>query len=428
MIIGSYNLDSSLERIGNPNHAITIKGAKGTNAQINATTMIFDGDATIDDILINFTDNKSWDDGKANIGGLVYAEYNHVTFGTGVTTAHPNSADAAYVYGGKYDTTSWTDTHLTIMGGDWCRVFGNSDKHNGVAHNTYVEFGGNATAVEVFGGGHYMLDSGDTFYNSVDTTTNVTISCIINNDPSIRNIGRVFGGGKGTKSYANKTNVVINDGSFNQVWGGTTNGASVEDTMVTINGGRMRTVYGGNEVGSVKYGEAGSNSTKIYFNDGILEFQLFGGCYNSYEASVKWSSPYYDLTFNSNSYVDGTTYVYIGDISEENLAQWFSAEGEECITEEEYEQYKLIINLLPLDTKELVNSLRNETTHMIMAISVLDVRNADAEYITNEDATFEFSSQAVYDAVKDRMDHPALATQTTVKGYDHLIVNGEVVE
>ncbi len=306
-VIGAYTLDGT-ERIGNADHAVTIKGADA-NAAINATTMVFDGDATIDNITLNF---QGATQATESVGGVVYANCNAVTFGKGVTTTTAGT-NYAYIYGGMYDNDG-TTTDITVNGGEWYRIFGNTDKNSGTVSETNVTIGGNASVQEVFGASHYYdpdENAQGTFTLTV-SKANVTVNG--------GNIVRVFGGGLGSKSTAVETNVTVNggdgygetEGYGMEVFGGG-RVAGLKKSNVIINGGIVQQIFGGSQSRNASSGsnaEQLNSETNVYIYGGTITRRIYGGCYNNYEVLGGFTSTYH---------VYGKTYVFIDDNENLNL-------------------------------------------------------------------------------------------------------------
>ena len=153
-------------------------------------------------------------------------------------------------------TVSTNETLVTVNKGIITNVFGggqgDSSKKAYVLGNITVTIN-DGTITNVFGG------------NDKNGTPNGDIYVYINNG----NITSTYGGGNETS--AKETNVYLNGGSSNKIFGGSNISGVVNTSNVEINAGISDSVYGGNNQGGT------TGVTNVYVNGGDINFVYGGG-------------------------------------------------------------------------------------------------------------------------------------------------------
>lgn len=224
---------------------------------------------------------------NGTIKGSVFGGGNQNGAGDNYKTAHINigmynGVIATSLYGGSnIKGTIYGDVNILMAGGEISNSLYGGGK-GGVSTNnagTYVRDEvnvviGNDTNKfipiingSVYGGSEAGSVNGSSITSTVSaSTTNVTVNKgIINN---------VFGGGQGSESETpyvfGNIFVTVNDGTINNVFGGNDkSGKPNGDITVTINGGQINSTYGGGN-------ETGANTTNVYLNGGVST-KIFGG-------------------------------------------------------------------------------------------------------------------------------------------------------
>ena len=163
----------------------------------------------------------------------------------------------------------------------------------------------------MFGGSHYYGSTaqGDNKFTVAESNVTINGGKII----------RAFGGGQGSKSTVTETNVTINGGDGEtvgygmEVFGGG-RVANLKKSNVIINGGIVQQIFGGSQSRNVSIGsnESSLNSeTNVYIYGGTITRRIYGGCYNNYEIFEGFG--------NRKYHVYGKTYVFIDDNENLNL-------------------------------------------------------------------------------------------------------------
>ena len=222
------------------------------------------------------------------IEGSVYGGGNKNGSGSSDKTAEVNiimkkGNVVGSIYGGSNEEgTIYGSVNINVLGGEITNsIYGGGrggyvdDNNNGtyVRDNINVTIGDNNTSTTpiinkgVYGGSAFGTVNGETSSNDISSnTTQVTINKgIINN---------VFGGGEGNDTYTpyvlGDIEVIINNGTITNVFGGNDlKGKPNSNITVTINDGTIENIYGGGN-------ETSANTTNVYLNGGTVT-KLFGG-------------------------------------------------------------------------------------------------------------------------------------------------------
>ena len=206
----------------------------------------------------------------------IFANGYKVKFDSGVTTSAGCS-----VYGGGKSGSSVASTDLTVLSGNFTRIFGGS-KGGTVTGDTNVYVGGNANSscdesshsstYCVFGGGN-----GDT----VKGSTNVTFA-----DSAKANY--VYGGSSGSSEIGVASNLTVTGGKAMSLYGCSNGNKDVScNVNLTITGGTFQQVFGASTGASL------TGNVAVNVLGGTITRRVYGGCYNEVSSTGTWSSNYY---------------------------------------------------------------------------------------------------------------------------------------
>ena len=278
-------------------------GRKGysTIGSADNSIIIIDGDATINRNIygggnygatgVSSTASSSYSKIVINdgfINGSVYGGGNNNDSGSSsknseIDIAMYNGNVVGSIYGGSNALgTVYGTTNVNVLGGEITNsVYGggrggylsNSNKGTYVRDNVNVTIGNSDSKYtpiingSVYGGSAYGTVNGTSSTNNSSTyKTNVTINKgIINN---------VFGGGQGSNEYTPYVNgnilVTINGGVITNVYGGNDKTGIPDGKMVVnINDGTITNTFGGGN-------ETSAKETNVYLNGGTVT-KIFGG-------------------------------------------------------------------------------------------------------------------------------------------------------
>lgn len=206
--------------------------------------------------------------------------------------------------GGKNEGGTTNSTSTNIKGGIITNIYGGGDKATSITSNIKVTEG---TITNIFGGGNQAgvtttnieTKGGNigTIFGGSNISGNVEESFIITNDSEIMEytIGTVYGGNN-LGGMTTTTNITINGGGANNIYGGG-NQAITNETNVYINGKVSKNVFGGGnqagvetstnlhlvgaEVGDNVYGGGNegtvTQNTYVYVKNSKLENSLYAG-------------------------------------------------------------------------------------------------------------------------------------------------------
>ena len=222
---------------------------------------------TFDHITLGFNENTNF---FANGYTLVIGEH--------VTTTKPIK-----LYGGG-NRTAVTSTNLTILSGNYYRIYGGSFVGT-VTGDTTVYIGGTTNVAanpashdetySIFGGGHYDTIKGNTYLTFTGEAK----------------ANFVYGGSYGTATVKG-TNVMFSGGKIMSLYGGNYSDSGVSSTKVQVTGGEMEQLFGANQYASM------TGDVVIELTGGKITRRVYGGCYNDYGWSGWGSSNYVNGTIN----------------------------------------------------------------------------------------------------------------------------------
>ena len=248
-------------------------GQSGSTSQTNGNSYIYvGGNSTIgstNPITINETQGGNiFGAGRGRTTQRASIDISNVVVADN-TTVYQN------VYGAGYCGYITNTANVFVLGGTVKQnVYGGGYNHNqsvgGVAKiipTTNIYAKGGEVQGSVYGGS-----------NSSGTVTNshVTVS-------GVDAVTNVFGGGLGQSTLiGNNTNVNINGGTINNVYGGGELGTVTGNTHVTVNGGTMQNVYGAGLGATnswpINAGNANiGGNTEVNINGGTVNESVYGG-------------------------------------------------------------------------------------------------------------------------------------------------------
>ena len=210
---------------------------------------------------------KYFGNNDASYDGKVFANGNRLKISTDVASDNART----YMFGGGYDSSSVEKTDITVLAGQYLRVYGGSNatastKKGVVTGDTHVTFGGSAKADYVCGGG-----AGN---SKVQGTCHVE-----------------FTGG------------TASEGIYG---GGASSSATNSHTSVIMSGGTVQQIFGGNQAGM-------TGNVYLEINGGTVTRRVYGGCYNNYLTELEAILSNKTKGWQSNKYVDGRITVVIKD-------------------------------------------------------------------------------------------------------------------
>ena len=208
----------------------------------------------------------------------VYGGGNSASVGTSNVTK--TGTTVTNLFGGSNSTGTVTTSNINHNGGTTTNIFGGNNAGGNTIASNITMHSGNVTTI--YGGGNQA--NGDNSHVTVDggtTTTifgggnragldvsNVTVSAGVvneiyggsNNSGKVNTTNVTFGGATGTVSNifgggnnaeVGSTNVTINGGTTNNVYGGGNLAQATGNANVDVNGGTITTLYGGGNQGAV---------------------------------------------------------------------------------------------------------------------------------------------------------------------------------
>ena len=292
-VFGNGNGNSSYSSIGScDNSTIVIDGKSLINGNVygggnyGATGVSSQSNSSTTQIVINNGIIKGSVFGGGNKNGA-----GNTSKSATIDIEMNNGVIAGSLYGGSnLEGTIYGSVNINMIGGEISNSLygGGKGGKDSSTNGTYVR---NAININVgsqgsiytpiineaiYGGSESGSVNGTTESTSLSSdTTNVVVNKgIINN---------VFGGGQGNDAYTpyvmGNIFVTINNGTINNVFGGNDkSGKPNGDITVTINGGEIASTYGGGN-------ETSANNTYIYLNGG-KSTKVFGGSNLTGEVNV----------------------------------------------------------------------------------------------------------------------------------------------
>ncbi|MBQ7901893.1 MAG: hypothetical protein IJ365_08045, partial [Clostridia bacterium] len=261
---------------------ITITGNTGSETLTLPTSISLKGNLTISKVNLNVT-----------AASTLYANGHTFKVNSDVTATRPSTNTVRLtVYGGTNGTAYTGNTDITLLAGYYTNVFGGCN-NAALTGNTGVVLGGTANAGDsiddndsstispcyVYGGGNNGAVSGE---------TNVTFR-----DNAVSKY--VVGAGYNTGGTVSVANVYINGGKVMNVYGSRTAASNGCIHNITMTGGLAEAIFCGCE------GNYMTGSTFVNLLGGEVTRRVYTGCYNNTNL----------LTWDSNYYVTGTTYLTI---------------------------------------------------------------------------------------------------------------------
>ncbi|MBR1679044.1 MAG: hypothetical protein IJ704_00155 [Bacilli bacterium] len=172
------------------------------------------------------------------------------------THVHANGSSVTTLFGGSNSSGDVTSSTVEITGGEIGNAYGGNNE-GGSCDTTSVKVEGVAKVLTaVYGGG-----------NKVSTPT--TDIQLLSADGTIPN---VYGGGN--LASVTTTNILQNGANVGNIFGGSNNSGSVQDSFITHVSGTSTNVYGGNNAGG------NTVNTHITFQGGTSE-NVYGGGYQA---------------------------------------------------------------------------------------------------------------------------------------------------
>lgn len=168
-----------------------------------------------------------------------------------------NNGVSTNVFGGNNEGGNTLTSSVTIHNGTISTIYGGGNKANGDESNVFVDgglitdiFGGGNNAglsnsdIAIHGGKISNVYGGSNFSGKVDAT-----KVLVDNTQTV--IGNLFGGGN--RAEVGTTDVKMDAGTIDYIYGGGDEAEVTGDTLVDINGGKITTdVYGGGNFGIVR--------------------------------------------------------------------------------------------------------------------------------------------------------------------------------
>lgn len=197
------------------------------------------------------------------------------------------------IYGGSNGGVV-KETSLTLLSGDYTNIYGGG-KNDTVLGDTNLYIGGNVnSSIDVSDHGISERVYGGSNNGSVLGNTNVIIA-----DNAKSSV--IYGGGNGADSIVKgSANVTVNGGHAMSYYGGSYEG-TVYNSNVVMNAGDVEQIFGGCQNVSM------TGNANITINGGTITRRIYGGCYNEADYVI-FSGPDYFTDY----FVNGNTTVTIG--------------------------------------------------------------------------------------------------------------------
>lgn len=155
------------------------------------------------------------------------------------------------VYGGSNESGDVETTTINVQNGVVGDIFGGNNQ-GGTCNETHIEiYGGNVTGA-IYGGGNEVATENTEII--MQNTTNT--------------IPYIFGGGKAADVKI--TNITINAGTADKIFGGSNTNGVAQNTFIQVNNGNINSIYGGNNEGGT------TNNSNIVVDNGNIA-NVFGG-------------------------------------------------------------------------------------------------------------------------------------------------------
>ena len=270
---------------------------------------------------------------EVTVGSSTFTiDYSNLTY---VNNTHVNISDDANITGSVFGSGdnghTWTDTHVTMSGGnigtngglDDGNIFGggrgqDTDNNGNLSisagktfGDTYVNMSGGLAKANVYGGGNMSTVAGTTH---VTISGNATVGVDTYTDG-----GKVFGASRGDvdkPTFAEVENTIVNiTGNEvqiqNNVYGGGENGAVEDNTLVNISNATLHDVYGAGQgdaniaIYTRKNADIGG-STTVNINSGTVNNVYGGGqngtvCYQTETATTTYDEVVSTVNINGGT-------------------------------------------------------------------------------------------------------------------------------
>lgn len=206
------------------------------------------------------------------------------------TVTMPN---AITVYGGSWWGISVDSTNVTLLGGNYNRIYGGTFGGT-VKGDTYLRVGGNVNStINAMNHNGEMYIFGGNKDGKILGSTNFTFE-------GNAKANYVYGGSENNGvTIAEGSNLTITGGSAMSVYGGSFNADSGSGANVTITGGTFEQVFGGN------YNQPMTGDVDLRVLGGTVSRRIYAGCYNDTEGL-------FTITFKSNHCVSGNVSLTLG--------------------------------------------------------------------------------------------------------------------
>ncbi|HBA49014.1 MAG TPA: hypothetical protein DCZ91_14695, partial [Lachnospiraceae bacterium] len=255
----------------------TLTGSTCVNIEAGNVYQVFGGNAggvLEGDTCVNISGISADDVYGGNANGTL----------TGSTCVNMEAGNVWQIFGGNAEGTLDGDARVNISGGNATYVYGGGN-HAEISGNTSIYITGGC-ADNIYGGS----STGQVNGNSLVDVKNAKIGTVfggnkvsgkVTGDTNLvfgentQATGWIYGGGEGSDGNAivevtGSTNIIVNDGTFTQIFGGGRKHATVGNSNITVNAGNISSyIYGGGEEKSSVTGKA-----SITVNGG----SLYGVC------------------------------------------------------------------------------------------------------------------------------------------------------
>lgn len=205
------------------------------------------------------------------------------------TVAMPN---AITVYGGSWWGISVESTDVTLLGGNYNKIYGGTFGGT-VTGDTFLRVGGNVNSSI-----NAMSHSGEVYIYGGNKDGKIlgSTNCIIGGNAKAHYI---YGGSENNGvTIGQGSNLTVTGGSAMSVYGGSFGADSGSGANVTITGGTFEQVIGGN------YNQPMTGDVDLRVLGGTISRRIYAGCYNETNT--------FGTKFQSSHYVNGHVSLTLG--------------------------------------------------------------------------------------------------------------------
>ena len=221
----------------------TIEGTTNININGGTQTRVFGGgnqaEVTTSNVYINGGDTNE-----------IYVGGNSASVNT--TKVILQGGNANTIYGGSNQTGTVQSSNIETTSGTAGTIYGGNNIGGTTNKSNIIIKGGNINTA-VYGGG-----------NQVNTPE--TYIEIQKNDNEIPN---VFG--SGNQAGSDTTNIILNGGNVNTIYGGANQTGNVQNSNVKTTSGIAKIIYGGNNIGGT------TNKSNVIISGGNITTAVYGG-------------------------------------------------------------------------------------------------------------------------------------------------------